>query len=83
MIAPASDIANKSFLLYGVKDTGFEVLKRPTITSEDEVIVEIKKTGYVVAPLTTKWSDFLIRALGPDTESVARMSITFVTVGLE
>jgi hypothetical protein len=47
MIAPAPDNTNESFFLYGVENTGFEVSKKPTITSDDEVIVQIKKTGYV------------------------------------
>jgi hypothetical protein len=50
MIAPALDNTNESFFLYGVGNTGFEVSKKPTITSDDEVIVQIKKTGYVGSP---------------------------------
>jgi hypothetical protein len=50
MIAPAPDTINESFFLYGERNTGFEVSKKPTITSDDEVIVQIKKTGYVRLP---------------------------------
>jgi hypothetical protein len=41
------DDSNESFFLYGVEQTGFEVMKKPTITEDDQVIVQIKKTGYV------------------------------------
>ncbi|KAJ9127316.1 hypothetical protein QFC24_000723 [Naganishia onofrii] len=36
---------NESFFLYGVEKTGFEVAEKPRITSDDAVIVQIKKTG--------------------------------------
>lgn len=36
---------NESFFLYGVQNTGFEEVDKPTIISDDEVIVQIRKTG--------------------------------------
>jgi hypothetical protein len=36
---------NESFFLYGVQNTGFEEVDKPIIASDDEVIVQIRKTG--------------------------------------
>lgn len=74
--------ANESFFLYGVENTGFAATKKPTITSDDEVIVQIKKTGYVCSPphdTVSALTGHLVSAI----ESAARMFTICVMGALE